>query len=56
MFTSRDVYHKLVHESAWSPDKFQHWLERTLLEALTDSPRQAIASSVTASGRAAMGR
>jgi AcrR family transcriptional regulator len=35
--TSRDVYHKLVHESGWSPDKFQDWLERTLLESLTDS-------------------
>lgn len=37
MFTSRDVYHKLVHESGWSPDRFQDWLERTLLESLTDS-------------------
>ena len=37
MFTSRDVYHKLVHESGWSPDKFQDWLERTLLESLTDA-------------------
>lgn len=37
MFTGRDVYHKLVHESGWSPDKFQHWLEQTLLECLTDA-------------------
>jgi AcrR family transcriptional regulator len=37
MLTSRDVYHKLVHESGWSPDKFQDWLERTLLESLTDA-------------------
>ena len=37
MFTSRDVYHKLVHESGWSSDKFQDWLERTLIESLTDS-------------------
>ena len=37
MFTSRDVYHKLVYESGWSPDKFQDWLERTLLESLTDA-------------------
>lgn len=37
MYTGRDVYHKLVHESGWSPDKFQAWLEQTLLESLTDS-------------------
>jgi len=37
MFTSRDIYHKLVHESGWSPDEYQGWLERTLLESLTDS-------------------
>jgi AcrR family transcriptional regulator len=37
MYTSRDVYHKLVHESGWSSDKFQDWLERTLIENLTDS-------------------
>ncbi len=35
--TSRDVYHKLVHESGWSPDKYQAWLEQTLLATLTDS-------------------
>ena len=37
MFTGRDVYHKLVHESGWSPDKFQSWLEQTLLATLTDA-------------------
>ena len=37
MLTSRDIYHKLVHESGWSPDEYQGWLERTLLESLTDS-------------------
>lgn len=37
MYTSRDPYHKLVHECGWSPDKFQDWLERTLLESLTDT-------------------
>ena len=37
MFTSRDIYHKLVHESGWSPDEYQEWLKRTLLESLTDS-------------------
>lgn len=35
MFTSREVYHKLVHESGWTPDAYQHWLERTLVETLT---------------------
>ncbi|MDM0047775.1 TetR/AcrR family transcriptional regulator [Variovorax sp. J22R115] len=36
MLTSREVYHKLVHESGWAPDVFQAWLEQALLEALTD--------------------
>jgi AcrR family transcriptional regulator len=37
MFTSRDIYHKLVHESGWPPEKFQSWLEQTLLANLTDT-------------------
>jgi AcrR family transcriptional regulator len=37
MFTGRDVYHKLVHECGWPPDKFEHWLSQTLLETLTDA-------------------
>lgn len=36
MFTSREVYHKLVHESGWTPAGYQRWLEATLVEALTD--------------------
>ena len=36
MLTSREVYHKLVHESGWAPDVFQDWLEQTLVETLTD--------------------
>lgn len=35
MYTSRDVYRMLVHEGGWSPDRYQEWLSRTLLEALT---------------------
>lgn len=37
MFTGRDVYHKLVHESGWSPDRYQDWLEQMLLTTLTDA-------------------
>lgn len=37
MFTGRDVYHKLVHESGWSPDKFEKWLEQTLIASLTNA-------------------
>ena len=36
MLTGRDVYRKLVHESGWSPDKFEIWLRQTLVEALCD--------------------
>jgi AcrR family transcriptional regulator len=34
MYTSRDVYRMLVHEGGWSPDRYQEWLSRTLIEAL----------------------
>lgn len=34
MYTSRDVYRMLVHESGWSPDEFEDWLARTLVDAL----------------------
>lgn len=37
MLTSRDVYCRLVHESGWSPDRYENWLRQTLVEALTDS-------------------
>jgi len=37
--TGREVYHKLVHESGWSPDKYQRWLEETLLATLTHHGR-----------------
>ena len=38
MYTGRDVYHKLVHECGWSPDKYQAWLRETLLMSLTNAP------------------
>jgi len=41
MFTSREVYYKLVHESKWTPDMFQAWLEQTLIEALTDQSERS---------------
>ena len=39
MFTSREVYEKLVHESGWTKDMFQTWLEQTLLDTLIDRQR-----------------
>lgn len=36
MYTSRELYQKLVRESGWSPDDYQAWLEQTLRETLTD--------------------
>ncbi len=58
MFTGRDVYHKLVHESGWSPDRFRDWLERTLLDTLTTGPTvsppgRAVAPSTARASRAA---
>jgi AcrR family transcriptional regulator len=40
MYTSRDVYRMLVHESGWSADRYGKWLEKTLVNALV-SPRHA---------------
>ena len=36
MYTSRDVYRMLVHESGWTPDRYQKWLSNTLVNALVD--------------------
>ena len=36
MYTSRDIYRMLVHESGWTPDQYQAWLSDTLLAALVD--------------------
>lgn len=40
MYTSRDIYRMLVNESGWSPDRYQEWLSRTLLDALV-APQKA---------------
>jgi AcrR family transcriptional regulator len=34
MYTSRDVYRMLVHESGWSPDEYEAWLAETLVNTL----------------------
>jgi AcrR family transcriptional regulator len=34
MYTSREIYRMLVHEAGWTPDRYQEWLSRTLLDAL----------------------
>lgn len=37
MYTSRDIYRMLVHESGWTPDQYQLWLSDTLVTTLVDS-------------------
>jgi len=37
MYTSRDVYRMLVHESGWTPDRYQEWLSDTIVKALVDT-------------------
>jgi hypothetical protein len=37
MYTSRDVYRMLVHESGWTPDRYQEWLSDTLVNALVSA-------------------
>jgi AcrR family transcriptional regulator len=34
MYTSRDVYRMLVHESGWTADRYQEWLSDTIVKAL----------------------
>ncbi|HTF90073.1 MAG TPA: TetR/AcrR family transcriptional regulator [Planctomycetota bacterium] len=41
MYTSRDVYRMLVHESGWTPDQYQEWLAATLVAALVEPARGA---------------
>jgi AcrR family transcriptional regulator len=36
MYTSRDVYRMLVQEGGWTPDRYQGWLSRTLVDALVE--------------------
>jgi len=37
MYTSRDIYRMLVHESGWTPERYQKWLSDTLVSALVDA-------------------
>jgi AcrR family transcriptional regulator len=39
MYTSRDIYRMLVHDSDWSPDEYQAWLSETLTAALLEKRR-----------------
>jgi AcrR family transcriptional regulator len=36
MYTSRDVYRMLVVEGGWTPDRYEAWLEQTLVAALVE--------------------
>ena len=36
MYTSRDVYRMLVIEGGWTPDRYEQWLEQTLVAALVE--------------------
>ena len=36
MYTSRDIFRMLVHDGGWSPDQYQDWLSRTLVDALVE--------------------
>lgn len=40
MYTSRDIYRILVHDCGWSPDEFESWLSRTLVDALVRDNRR----------------
>jgi AcrR family transcriptional regulator len=40
LYTGREVYRMLVEVGGWSADKYQNWLEATLIDALVDQPRR----------------
>ena len=47
MYTSRDVFRMMVHESGWTSEQYLKWLSATLLEALVDRdawPTQQVAT------------
>jgi AcrR family transcriptional regulator len=37
MYTSRDIYRMLVHQSGWTPNDYEDWLSCTLVEALVET-------------------
>jgi len=41
MFTGGDVYHMLVRERGWSPQKYQNWLADTLVQSLLTPKKSA---------------
>jgi AcrR family transcriptional regulator len=41
MLTSRDVYRMLTSEKGWSPEEFEIWLKRTLVETLASGAKSA---------------
>ena len=52
MYTSRDVYRMLVVEGRWTPDRYEAWLEQTLVVALVEGG----ASAKRPANKAARGR
>ena len=42
MYTSREIYRRLVHDCGWTPDEYQVWLADALCAALVEPPRQRV--------------
>ena len=36
LYSSADIYRLLVHDSGWSPERYERWLAQTLAEALLE--------------------
>ena len=45
MYTSRDVYRMLVIEGEWTPDRYEEWLEQTLVAALIKEDEDGLRST-----------
>jgi len=56
LYTSREIFQKLVHEAGWTPARYQDWLERTLLDALTEASGDGRKESARQRNGLALGR
>ncbi|MEO7421251.1 MAG: helix-turn-helix domain-containing protein [Ornithinibacter sp.] len=48
LLTSADVFHMLVHRSAWTPEHYEQWLVDRLTEITSDGPHGASGQSKNA--------
>jgi AcrR family transcriptional regulator len=50
-FSNEELWRELIDERGWSPDRYQHWLARTLVSQLITTPVASAAKSVARARR-----